>query len=101
MSVRTIDVIIALIAVSILRILFSVLGMHQTDADLVRALLPDATEAWVIGPKPDGKVGKLIALDFAVFLCSTSRRKNFFHIGWPLSQYGQQNLIDDHVLGAR
>ncbi|MFQ9622487.1 MAG: GlgB N-terminal domain-containing protein, partial [Enterobacteriaceae bacterium] len=31
---------------------FSVLGMHQTDAGLeVRALLPDATDVWVIEPK--------------------------------------------------
>ena len=31
---------------------FSVLGMHYTDAGLeVRALLPDATDVWVIEPK--------------------------------------------------
>ncbi len=31
---------------------FSVLGMHRTDAGLeVRALLPDATDVWVIEPK--------------------------------------------------
>ena len=31
---------------------FSVLGMHSTAAGLeVRALLPDATEVWVIEPK--------------------------------------------------
>ena len=30
---------------------FSVLGMHRTEAGLeVRALLPDATEVWVIEP---------------------------------------------------
>lgn len=31
---------------------FSVLGMHKTTAGLeVRALLPDATDVWVIEPK--------------------------------------------------
>ncbi|WP_410041289.1 GlgB N-terminal domain-containing protein, partial [Raoultella ornithinolytica] len=39
---------------------FSVLGMHSTDAGLeVRALLPDATDVWVIEPKTGRKVGKL------------------------------------------
>jgi 1,4-alpha-glucan branching enzyme len=36
---------------------FSVLGMHRTEAGLeVRALLPDATEVWVIEPKTGRKV---------------------------------------------
>ena len=35
---------------------FSVLGMHRTDAGLeVRALLPDATDVWVIEPKTGRK----------------------------------------------
>lgn len=43
---------------------FSVLGMHQTQAGLeVRALLPDATDVWVIEPKTGRKVGKLECLD--------------------------------------
>lgn len=43
---------------------FSVLGMHRTEAGLeVRALLPDATEVWVIEPKTGRKVGKLECLD--------------------------------------
>ena len=43
---------------------FSVLGMHRTDAGLeVRALLPDATDVWVIEPKTGRKVGKLECLD--------------------------------------
>ena len=38
---------------------FSVLGMHQTASGLeVRALLPDATDVWVIEPKTGRKVGK-------------------------------------------
>ena len=41
---------------------FSVLGMHRTEAGLeVRALLPDATEVWVIEPKTGRKVGNLNA----------------------------------------
>lgn len=44
--------------------ILSVLGMHQTSAGLeVRALLPDATEVWVIEPKTGRKVGKLDCLD--------------------------------------
>lgn len=38
--------------------------MHQTQAGLeVRALLPDATDVWVIEPKTGRKVGKLECLD--------------------------------------
>ncbi|VFS39658.1 1,4-alpha-glucan branching protein [Salmonella enterica subsp. enterica serovar Typhimurium] len=48
---------------------FSVLGMHQTQAGLeVRALLPDATDVWVIEPKTGRKVGKT----------GMSRRSRFF-----------------------
>lgn len=39
---------------------FSVLGMHKTTAGLeVRALLPDATDVWVIEPKTGRKLAKL------------------------------------------
>lgn len=38
---------------------FSVLGMHKTTAGLeVRALLPDATDVWVIEPKTGRKLRK-------------------------------------------
>lgn len=38
--------------------------MHQTQAGLeVRALLPDATDVWVIETKTGRKVGKLECLD--------------------------------------
>lgn len=59
---------------------FSVLGMHQTQAGLeVRALLPDATDVWVIEPKTGRKVGKLECLDARGFFCGVlPRRKNFF-----------------------
>ena len=43
---------------------FSVLGMHKTTAGLeVRALLPDATDVWVIEPKTGRKLAKLECLD--------------------------------------
>ena len=59
---------------------FSVLGMHQTDAGLeVRALLPDATEVWVIDSKTGRKVGKLDCLDSRGFFYAVLPRcKNFF-----------------------
>ena len=76
---------------------FSVLGMHQTDAGLeVRALLPDATEVWVIEPKTGRKVGKLDCLDSRGFFCAVlPRRKNFFRYQLAVVWHGQQNLIDD------
>lgn len=47
---------------------FSVLGMHQTQAGLeVRALLPDATDVWVIEPKPDVKSANWNVSTLAVF----------------------------------
>jgi 1,4-alpha-glucan branching enzyme len=64
---------------------FSVLGMHQTDAGLeVRALLPDATDVWVIEPKTGRKVGKLECLDSRGFFSGVlPRRKNPFVTSWP------------------
>lgn len=66
---------------------FSVLGMHQTDAGLeVRALLPDATEVWVIEPKTGRKVGKLDCLDSRGFSVQYFPAvKISFAISWPLS----------------
>ncbi|MDI4702363.1 1,4-alpha-glucan branching enzyme, partial [Salmonella enterica subsp. enterica serovar Cerro] len=76
---------------------FSVLGMHQTQAGLeVRALLPDATDVWVIEPKTGRKVGKLECLDARGFFCGVlPRRKNFFRYQLAVTWHGQQNLIDD------
>ena len=52
---------------------FSVLGMHQTDAGLeVRALLPDATEVWVIEPKTTQSRQAGLPRLSRFFLCSTS-----------------------------
>jgi 1,4-alpha-glucan branching enzyme len=76
---------------------FSVLGMHQTEAGLeVRALLPDATDVWVIEPKTGRKVGKLDCVDSRGFFCGVlPRRKNFFRYQLAVVWHGQQNLIDD------
>ena len=59
---------------------FSVLGMHKTTAGLeVRALLPDATDVWVIEPKTGRKLAKLECLDSRGFFSGViPRRKNFF-----------------------
>ena len=76
---------------------FSVLGMHYADAGLeVRALLPDATDVWVIEPKTGRKVGKLECLDSRGFFCGVlPRRKNPFRYQLAVTWHGQQNLIDD------
>ncbi|HAT1576586.1 TPA: 1,4-alpha-glucan branching enzyme, partial [Raoultella ornithinolytica] len=76
---------------------FSVLGMHPTDAGLeVRALLPDATEVWVIEPKTGRKVGKLECLDSRGFFSGVlPRRKNPFRYQLAVTWHDQQNLIDD------
>ena len=76
---------------------FSVLGMHYTDAGLeVRALLPDATDVWVIEPKTGRKVGKLECLDSRGFFSGVlPRRKNPFRYQLAVTWHGQQNLIDD------
>ena len=76
---------------------FSVLGMHTTDAGIeVRALLPDATEVWVIEPKTGRKVGKLECLDSRGFFSGVMpRRKNPFRYQLAVVWHGQQNLIDD------
>ncbi|KAB2469846.1 1,4-alpha-glucan branching enzyme, partial [Enterobacter hormaechei] len=76
---------------------FSVLGMHRTEAGLeVRALLPDATEVWVIEPKTGRKVGNLECLDSRGFFSGVMpRRKNPFRYQLAVIWHGQQNLIDD------
>ncbi|CQR79145.1 1,4-alpha-glucan branching enzyme [Enterobacter hormaechei] len=76
---------------------FSVLGMHRTEAGLeVRALLPDATEVWVIEPKTGRKVGNLKCLDSRGFFSGVMpRRKNPFRYQLAVIWHGQQNLIDD------
>ena len=49
---------------------FSVLGMHKTTAGLeVRALLPDATDVWVIEPKTGRTIVTTACPDSRVFCC--------------------------------
>jgi 1,4-alpha-glucan branching enzyme len=76
---------------------FSVLGMHKTGAGLeVRALLPDATEVWVVEPRTGRKVGKLECQDSRGFFSAVlRRRKNPFRYRLLVTWHGQQNLIDD------
>lgn len=64
---------------------FSVLGMHQTDAGLeVRALLPDATDVWVIEPKPGAKSANSNASTHADSLAAYCRaEKILFVTSWP------------------
>ena len=78
---------------------FSTLGMHCTDAGLeVRALLPDATDVWVIEPKNGRKVGKLECLDLRGFFSGVlPRRKNPFRYQLAATWHGQQHLIDAHA----
>ena len=79
---------------------FSVLGMHKTTAGLeVRALLPDATDVWVIEPKTGRKLAKLECLDSRGFFSGViPRRKNFFRYQLAVVWHGQQNLIDDPLI---
>ena len=75
---------------------FSVLGMHRTEAGLeVRALLPDATEVWVIEPKTGRKVGKLECLDSRGFFSGMLPRRKTLSLPAGRHRHGQQNLIDD------
>ena len=76
---------------------FSVLGMHQTVQGLeVRALLPDASEVWVIETKTGRKCGQLKCLDSRGFFSGIiPRRKNMFRYQLAVNWHGQQNLIDD------
>lgn len=76
---------------------FAILGMHRTDAGLeVRALLPEATEVWVIELKKGRKVGKLERLDSRGFFSGLlPRRKNLFRYQLAVTWLGQQYLIDD------
>lgn len=76
---------------------FSVLGMHVTGAGLeVRALLPDATEVWVVEPATGRRVAKLECQDPRGFFSAVlRRRKNAFRYRLLVTWHGQQNLIDD------
>ncbi len=76
---------------------FSLLGMHQTNKGLVvRALLPDASEVWVIETSTGRKCAQLECLDGRGFFQAViPRRKNMFRYQLAVTWHGQQNLIDD------
>lgn len=76
---------------------FSLLGMHQTANGLeVRALLPDATEVWVIETSTGRKVAQLECVDSRGFFQGVvRRRKKTFRYQLAVTWHGQQNLIDD------
>ncbi len=76
---------------------FALLGMHQTANGLeVRALLPDASEVWVIETNTGRKVAQLKCLDPRGFFSAVvPRRKNMFRYQLAVEWHGQQNLIDD------
>ncbi|MBK0032885.1 1,4-alpha-glucan branching enzyme [Erwinia sp. S43] len=76
---------------------FSLLGMHQTAKGLVvRALLPDASEVWVIETSTGRKCAQLECLDGrGFFQAVVPRRKNLFRYQLAVTWHGQQNLIDD------
>ncbi len=76
---------------------FALLGMHQTSAGLeVRALLPDASEVWVIETRTGRKCVQLQCLDARGFFSAVvPRRKNPFRYQLAVVWHGEQNLIDD------
>ncbi|MBK4726152.1 1,4-alpha-glucan branching enzyme [Pantoea agglomerans] len=76
---------------------FSLLGMHKTDKGLeVRALLPDASEVWVIETSTGNKCVQLACLDSRGFFQGViPKRKTPFRYQLAVTWHGQQNLIDD------
>ncbi len=76
---------------------FSLLGMHQTAAGLeVRALLPDASDVWVIETHTGRKCVQLNRLDVRGFFCAVvPRRKKPFRYQLAVIWHGEQHLIDD------
>ncbi len=75
---------------------FSVLGMHKTTAGLeVRALLPDATDVWVIEPKTGRKLAKLECLDSRGFFSGVIPRRKIFPLSVGCCLAWSAKLIDD------
>ncbi|MEJ5062057.1 1,4-alpha-glucan branching enzyme [Erwinia sp. MYb375] len=76
---------------------FYLLGMHKTDKGLeVRALLPDASEVWVIETSTGNKCVQLACLDSRGFFQGViPKRKTPFRYQLAVTWHGQQNLIDD------
>lgn len=76
---------------------FALLGMHHTARGLeVRALLPDASEVWVIETQTGRKLAQLQCLDPRGFFSAVvPRRKKAFRYQLAVVWHGQQNLVDD------
>lgn len=71
---------------------FSLLGMHKTDKGLeVRALLPDASEVWVIETSTGNKCVQLVCLDSRGFFQGViPKRKTPFRYQLAVTWHGQQ-----------
>ncbi|RWR02415.1 glycogen branching protein [[Pantoea] beijingensis] len=76
---------------------FALLGMHQTEHGLVvRALLPDASDVWVIETRTGRQCAQLSCHDSRGFFSGViPRRKNPFRYQLAVTWHGEQNLIDD------
>ncbi|WP_075182538.1 1,4-alpha-glucan branching enzyme [Pantoea sp. 1.19] len=75
---------------------FAFLGMHETEQGLVvRALLPDAAEVWVVETQTGRQCVQLTCHDSRGFFSGTLKRKKPFRYQLAVTWHGQQNLIDD------
>ncbi|PKH23833.1 1,4-alpha-glucan branching enzyme [Enterobacterales bacterium CwR94] len=75
---------------------FSVLGMHQTDAGIVvRTLLPDASEVWVVETQTGRQCAQLTCHDSRGFFSGLMKCDKPFRYQLAVTWHGQQNLIDD------
>lgn len=76
---------------------FALLGMHATDNGLqVRALLPDATEVWLIEQQTGRRLAQLNCDDPRGFFSAVvPRRKNPFRYQLQVSWRDHQQTVDD------
>lgn len=76
---------------------FSVLGMHKTSQGIeVRALLPYASEVWVLEEKSQRRQVQLTCLDDRGFFCALiPRRKNLFRYQLLVSWQDKTCTLDD------
>ena len=82
---------------------FALLGMHATDNGLqVRALLPDATEVWLIEQQTGRRLAQLNCDDPRGFFSAVvPRRKNPFRYQLQVSWRDHQQTVDDPTGSAR
>ncbi|SQI46234.1 1,4-alpha-glucan branching enzyme GlgB [Serratia plymuthica] len=76
---------------------FSLLGMHAADNGLqVRALLPDASEVWLLEQQTGKRVVQLACDDARGFFSATvPRRKNPFRYQLEVRWQNHQQIVDD------